>query len=428
MWRRALRYVVQGRRRAALTAVGAAATALVVAGCGSQVGAGDHGQPPKLHIGTGSGGVGAMAGEAVPALAPSPGRLGLFGGYVLVGQLPTSPTHAPVWRWPTGPDGAASRAQVTQLGALLGLTGTPQRHAHGWLLASSGGESSGGELRVRDGESLAWSYVRGQTDCPPYQVDIDNAGDGGVGCAEASAVAPAGRPGASTPSAVAPAPSDAPARALLSSLRISGAEHSQTDLGSAVLTVDPIVGSLPTQGIATSVIVDRHGVRAATGHLGVPEAGADYPLRSAQDSFADLGAGPRPMIAQYCGPMPAPAAPPSAAGAPSALPKPQPCPSPAPTRVTGATLGLLATWDGGSAGPNVLVPAWFFTVEGSSYPLPAVAVDPAFIAAPTPDAGVGSGAGSASVGSSGSGVVPAPTAISVPPAAPASPVPASPSN
>lgn len=418
----------------AVMAVGAAAVAvfsLAVAGCGSQLGATNHGEPPKLRIGTGSD---TAAGEAVPALAPASGRLGIFGGYVVVGALPTSPTHARVWRWPSGPDAAASSEQVSTLGALLGLAGVPQRHAHGWLLSSSGGE-----LRVRDGDSLAWSYVRGRTDCPPYQVDIDNAGGGGVGCAEASAAAPAATPGppSGAPSADAKPsdpqpPSDAPARALLARLGIAGAEHSQTDLGSAVLTVDPTVGSLPTQGIATSVIVDDLGIRSATGHLGVATAGADYPLRSAKDAFADLGSGPRPMIAQYCGPLPAPAgapeAAPSAAVPPSALPAPQPCPSPQPIRVTGATLGLLAEWDGRSDGPNVLVPAWFFTVDDSPYPLPVVAVDPAFIATPTPDSGSQNGDGTTSSGSSASGGAPAPTPIVVPPAPPASHVETSPTS
>lgn len=440
-----------------MAAFGAAA-AMAVAGCGSQVGTADHGQPPKLHIGVGAG---TAAGEAVPSLAAASGRLAIFGGYVLAGELPTSPTHAPVWRWPTGPDGAATRAQVTRLGSLLGLAGTPQRHPHGWLLATSSGE-----LRVSDGESLAWSYVRGQTECPPYEVDIDSAAGGGVGCAEASAVAsavaparasaPAATPGgpnpppgapnpppvAAKPTEVAtpseaPAPSDEPARALLSSLGVSGAEQSQTDLGSTVLTVDPTVGSLPTQGIATSVIVDAQGIRSAIGHLGVPKAGADYPLRAAKAAFADLGSGPRPMIAQNCGPGLAPVAgpevapsdmiPPSAVIAPSAAPAPQSCPSPQPIRVTGAALGLLATWDGGPNGPNVLVPAWFFTVGDSPYPLAVVAVDPAFIAGPpTPDAGTGSGSGASSVGSSGSGGAPAPTPTSVPPAPAATQLPTGP--
>ena len=428
--------VSQGRGRAAMAALGAVA-AMALAACGSQVGTTDHGQPPKLHIGAG---VGSAAGEAVPSLTSASGRLGIFGGYVLAGDLPTSPTHAPVWRWPTGPDGAATRAQVTRLGSLLGLAGSPQRHPHGWLLASSSGE-----LQVRDGDSLAWSYVRGQTECPPYEVDIDSATGGGVGCAEASAVAsavppaPAATPGGPIPPSVAakptevatpseaPAPSDAPARALLSSLGISGAEQSQTDLGSSVLTVDPTVGSLPTQGIATSVIVDAQGIRSATGHLGVPKVGADYPLRAAKAAFADLGSGPRPMIAQNCGSGPAPVAGPEVA--PSAASAPQQCPSPEPIRVTGATLGLLATWGGGSNGPNVLVPAWFFTVGGSPYPLPVVAVDPAFIAGPpTPDAGTGSGSGSSSAGSSGSGGAPAPTPTSVPPAPAASQPSTGPSN
>ena len=432
--------------RAAVTSAFAVAAAIAVAGCGSQIATSGHGQPPKLHIGTASDAV--AAGEAAPMMAPVPGGLGLYGGYVLVGSLPTTPTHAAVWRWS---DSSASRADVSRLGALLGLTGTPQRHAHGWLLASSGGE-----LRVRDGDSLQWSYVRAdQAACPPYSIDIDQQGDVASGCAVASAAAVAG----ATPSGSAV--SDAAARALLAGLGITGAEHVDKGAASVTVTVAPKVGSLPTQGVETRVDVDGSGIRSANGHLGVPKSGADYPLRGAKAAFDDLGNGPRPMIAQYCGPMPslvggpeiapsqarvAPApssgaasavapvqpsrlpVPPPSAVPPSGLPVPAPCPSPEPIRITGATLGLLAMWDGASGGPNVLVPAWFFSTEGSDYPVPVVAVDPSFIDSAPPAGSGGSAGGSSGSGgvsgsgnTSGSGGGPVPVPSSVGPVPPVSP-------
>ena len=109
----------------------------------------------------------------------------------------------------------------------------------------------------------------------------------------------------------------------------------------------------------------------------------------------------------------------------SAAPVPLPgCGSPTPMVLTMATFGLQLQWD--SAHPT-LVPAWLYTPQGSTDPsgvIAAVAVDPAYIAAPatpTPDTSLlpsaiavpPAPAGSGSVaGSSGSGEpVPAPTAV-----------------
>ncbi|HEY5051035.1 MAG TPA: hypothetical protein VII50_09045 [Acidothermaceae bacterium] len=90
-----------------------------------------------------------------------------------------------------------------------------------------------------------------------------------------------------------------------------------------------------------------------------------------------------------------------------------PCPTPVPQKVTGAVIGLQVQYDASGAttsadgstsgGSNILVPTWFFTVEGSTDPLTVIAVDPSFLGDQTiPPVGAAS-AGSASGGFTGSG-------------------------
>jgi len=113
-----------------------------------------------------------------------------------------------------------------------------------------------------------------------------------------------------------------------------------------------------------------------------------------------------------------------------------------PQKVTGAVIGLQVQYDASGAtttadgstsgGSNILVPTWFFTVEGSTDPLTVIAVDPSFLGDQFPIPPVGEvSAGSSSGGFRGSGggsaiaVPPAPPSASVGPALPPVPAPAS---
>ena len=100
-----------------------------------------------------------------------------------------------------------------------------------------------------------------------------------------------------------------------------------------------------------------------------------------------------------------------------------PCPTPAPQKVTGAVIGLQIEYnasgattsaDGSTSGGfNILVPTWFFTVEGSTDPLTVIAVDPSFLGDQTIPPVEGS-AGSTSggfTGSGGSGTIAVPPAV-----------------
>ncbi len=338
--------------------------ALLLSACGNVVpGSGSGGDLPVLAIGSRPS---AAAGSG-PAAPDDP--------YPLVGTLPSGPTQAPVLRYGTA---AVPAGEVTRLAAALGLSGSVARHAHGVVVAASAGE-----LRVRDGGS--WSYTRTDDLCPGQRVDVD--ADDPMSVAVGCAVGP------DTPGATATAPTDPRATAApVLAAAGAGEQPARVDAygDAAAVSVDPVVGGARTSGITTSVVVDARGVRSAYGVLGQPTEGPAYPLISATDALAALRMQPRPELAIAC-------------------PVGARCPGVGPQRITGAELGLTSAWDGAE---EVLVPAWFFAVDGSTLPVTIVAVADRYLADPAPSGGSG---GATSGGSSGS---------AVPPGEPASPVPA----
>jgi hypothetical protein len=444
------------------------AAALLVTGCASKQTATSN-KLPKLLIANTDAGAAPMAAAAI---APAEGgdnpdnRMAIFAGYVLAGTLPTQPTHAPIYLWPST---KPSQSDVEKLAKALGLTGgTPQRHAHGWEL-----KTTAGELRVRDDEGQRWSYGRADNStCPAYQIDIDNPDNAvsGVGCAVASS---AGTPAEGPDEAS----TKAAAAGLLTALGITGDEEFNSGAPTSYLNVSPKVDGLSTQGMETNINVDGLGITAATGQLEAPKAGDNYPLQTAKAAFDSLGARPQPMIAMYCGPMPSgpirfggvapsddtsgkattaigsapPAVPsheimPSAVATPSpaAAPttpiappvpvnsadvgsspppdatqpvdgSPLPCPTPEPIKIAGAKLGLEVEYDATSDGATILVPAWFFTLADGSLATTAIAVAPAYLGTPPQPTDVSVG-GSTSPASTGGGGASAFTPI--PPDAP----------
>jgi hypothetical protein len=432
-------------------ALGLLAAAVLITGCASrQAGPTHSGTPPKLHI-AGYQAAGAdTAGKAPMAAALNGTPLGvrsIFGDtYVLAGSLPDKPTHASVWRWTDVP---ASQDDVVKVGKAVGVTGTPQRHPHGWLLTSAAGE-----VRVSDAIGHQWSYARADLlTCSPYGIDIDNNPNG---AATSSGCAMAVSPDEQVPNGPDDAATRAAAASVVSGLGLKGSEQVSVGSPTSVLMISPVVGGLPTQGIETSIDIDAKGVRGALGRLAEPASGDDYPLITAKAGFDQLSNRPRIMMGAmpYCGPIgvdggkgirtpqmgvataasgpsssdlalpsprppglvqpsapdlpPAPAmsaAPSFGTAEPAATPEPlgpptiAPCPSPKPLRVTGATLGLLMSYDGDGIGSEVLVPAWFFSIEGSASPTAEIAVDPSFLEQPQPqpqplDSGwTGSGSG-----------------------------------
>ena len=225
-------------------------------GCGSQKASSGSKNLPKLFIATEA---------AVPAvgaaLAPATGgggpdtAMGLFPGYVIAGTLPDQPTHAPIYLWPST---KPSQADVEKLAAVLGLTGTPQRHAHGWDL-----KTTTGELRVRDDPRPA-VVVRpgrhvGLPVVPGRHRQPRNWRQRRFGCA----VAPSRRRRqANGPDE---ATTKAAAASLLTALGVSGDEQFNSGAPKSYLNVSPTIAGLPTQGIDTNVNVDARGIAAGNG-------------------------------------------------------------------------------------------------------------------------------------------------------------------
>lgn len=339
--------------RAALLAPAALATALLLAACGNQVAGGSGTDLPVLHIGARA----ATFGDTGSGAPDDP--------YPLVGTLPTGPSTAAVLRYGSAPVPAAT---VTRLAAALGLSGSATRHAHGVVV-----DSRAGTLNVRDGGQ--WSFWRTDDLCPSQRVDVDSADPDSlaVGCA----VSP---PGTATPAK--PVDPRRTAEPVLAAAGVGTTTADVDDQGEvAVVSVDPVVASVPTTGIATAVLVDARGVRSAYGVLGEAAEGPAYPVITAAQALSVLRSQPRPELAIAC-----------AVG--------QTCPGVGPQKVTGATLGLMAASD---SGERILVPAWLFAIEGSSVPAAVVAVVDRYLADPEP---VDGGGGSSSVPGSSGGAVP----------------------
>ena len=154
--------------------------------------------------------------------------------------------------------------------------------------------------------------------------------------------------------------------------------------GGGSVVVDPHVGGLETAGFSTRVDVDAQGkVNGASGWLGDPAKGDSYPLVSARTAFDAIPMGPQIL-----------SCPVSPTGG---------CQEPVPAEITGAHLGLTpaALADGGA----VLLPAWLFEVKGADEPVPAVAVEPRYLAtgASTDPSGTGVKPGTDGSSTSGSG-------------------------
>jgi hypothetical protein len=147
----------------------------------------------------------------------------------------------------------------------------------------------------------------------------------------------------------------------------------------ATVLIDPIIAGLPTSGVQTSISVDDKGVMNGYGRIGTPVELGQYPIISATAALTALNGSPRPEVAIAC---PVEVSPnPTSSDAVVPLPA---CVSSAPMILTKATFGLQMQWDGVQP---LLVPAWLYTPEGSktsSDVIGSIAVDPTYIAQPTP--------------------------------------------
>jgi hypothetical protein len=319
--------------------------------------------PPRtLHL--------ASSGQQETAMAASSTAGGTAADvgepYTLTGTLPEgTPGDQPVWRMRT-----ATAADTRRVADALTLTGSLTRVHGGWAL-----RDGDNRLVVRDDGN--WSYGM---DCSPDTPVADE--DINTGCAVASAGAVAvgapedGGGTVSSPEPVPvptypPGPSDSEARAVAGALFdrlgldnptivVYGGDPSSTVQGS------PTIDGKQTSGWFTTVQVDNSdAIVSADGWITQPERDADYPVISAQRAFDLLQQQPRPMM-MLCAQR--------KDGKPG-------CADIPPTEVTGATLGVMLDQDNSKP---VLVPAWLFSIKGQDDPVAQIAVDPSYLAQPTP--------------------------------------------
>jgi hypothetical protein len=348
---------------------GAIASVAVLALTGCASGVGSAGATPTLRIDYPD--FYLTPGPSMPTPMPIPDNAVPF--YVATSALPTRLTQADVWTWPAGP---STSSDVRKLATALGLDGDPQRVADGWQLGTPDAM-----VRVYDDPGWPWSYTTSKT--AAWWADMTCTRSGIFGpyftCNNTPPTAPPSPTGSPSlePTISAPDADQAPsiAQPLLTALGVTG-PVSLSSIGSdGTTTVDvpPSLQGMPTKGFQTWIEVDLAGVVAAAGWLGTPKPGDAYPLISAAQAF-DLSNGWTGGVCAAAAPMLASSAPPT-----SAFPMPS-CQAPHPANVTGAVLGLDLEWQNEQP---ILVPAWFFTVEGTDGPvLGTVAIDRTYLAGP----------------------------------------------
>ncbi|WP_037855877.1 hypothetical protein [Streptomyces sp. NRRL S-340] len=380
-----------GRGRSPLVAASVAAAVLLVGGGGAYLSTsasgasgdrtdtaapGGHGTPPPLvlddHVlaatntgaGTG-GGVGGSGG----ANGIAPGEPDPYGTtYKAVGTLPGGPGSAPVFT----ARGEITRDEAARLAAALGITGTPVADGQAWRV---GNVKDGGGPVLRIGRSApgTWTFDRyapGTDDCK------------GVVCGHDPA-APAAHPVGVAAALKAAAPV----------LKAAGQDDAKVDASRTqgaqrVVNADPVVGGLPTQGWATSLILDpQGGVIGGSGQLGRPVKGDTYPVLDARRTLDLMNAAPgadrRTGVGGCTGPVPL---------------KDRletPCGASGPGKGTRNTLTVEKAVFGLAAHPSggrqTLVPSWLFRVRGAAgqdaFTVTYPAVDPKYLASSSAPAG-----------------------------------------
>jgi hypothetical protein len=273
-------------------------------------------RPPVLTL--------AGAGAALAAEDGSTSSRG--GGYKVTGPLPQgTPDDAPVWTLEGSKD-------LSRLDKALGDGVMLQQRAWWWNQCSK-------DLPLRDGASVSDQPI--------------------AGCAVASPVAPGERTPAPKPALDKDAVR-AKAKPVFDAvgLDVAQAQVQTSEYGGSV-SLTPTAGALRVSGWTTRVDVGPDlKINNASGFLGAPAKGDDYPLITAQEAVDKL---PGFARADIC--MPAP--------------DHKGCVEPAAPEITGGEVGLqlLST----SKGERVLVPAWLFTLKGSEEPLAQIAIDPAYL-------------------------------------------------
>ncbi|WP_411105933.1 hypothetical protein [Streptomyces sp. cmx-4-9] len=358
-------------RRRPAWAIGSIAAAVLIAGGGTAYWAstahGDGGgaghsaaSAPRRADGSGD--------PSAPGIAP--GEPDPSGGGVVYraeGRLPEAPASAPSFT----ASGEVSAEEAARLAAALGLSGTPRENGDVWL-AGEAADGSGPRLTVTRKAPGSWNYtrfradgagddcVRGKDTCGPATLPRDLGG----GAGDQGGTTASGTPVSEEAAKAAAAP-------VLAAAGLAGPrlDARLTQGAVRVVTADPVVGGLPTQGWSTRVSVDAGSrVVAASGELKAPQRAGDQQVVGAVEALARLnaassgtdGSAPGPSACATSVPLD-PQSPPAATDVLPCNPEPRPMKPPRTETVRGAALGLVAGTVDGTRG---LVPAWLFEVAG----------------------------------------------------------------
>jgi len=430
-----------------------------------------------------------VAPGAADATRPAIGGFAGFGGYVLSGTLPTEPTHAPIWTWQSGKASESDVTKLASALGLSGTPqrhayGWELSTSAGDLrVRDTDGEQWSysradtvpcpayqTDIDNADGASVGFGCAVAPATPGTVNTPVQGPDETATKAAAASLLSKLGVTGseqfnASSPTStltVAPQIDGMPTQGIETNVDVD-AKGIRAATGRLVAPKSGDDYPLQTATAAFKSLADRPMPMIAM-YCGptpvdggpVPVASAPntkFPLNpSASDQPAPVASGPNtkfplnpavsasPNTVLVASPPPAPASGPAVDSAgPVAVPPVEsayPCPTPAPQKVTGAVIGLQVQYNATGAttaadgstrgGSNILVPTWFFTVEGSTDPLTVIAVDPSFLGDQFPIPPVGAPAASTSAafsgsggGSAGSGTVAVPPSGPVLPPAPA---------
>ncbi|MER5728698.1 hypothetical protein ABT084_10200 [Streptomyces sp. NPDC002138] len=381
------------RRRRPRWAVASVAAAVLLAGGGTAYWAstanGSTGAGSKAAISAHDAARAASPGSsAPPARGIAPGEPDPNGSgvtYRAEGPLPQGPAGAPAFA--AGAD--VTEAEVARLAKALGIEGAPRLVGDLWQ-AGVAGDPSGPHLQVTLKAPGTWTFTRhlaggsdncerGKDTCGPATLPGDGAQAPGAGQAPAPGVAPGtdsgAAPGTGTTASGTPVGEEAAKAAAAPLLAAAGQDGAKLDArqvqGSVrVVTADPVVGGLPTQGWTTTVSVGPDGQAvAAGGELKTPVRSAEQPVVGAKEALDRLnaasgggsGTGTGPSGCATSVPL-EPDSPVGPTDVPPCNPEPRPMKPPRTETVRSAVLGLAPGTVDGNRG---LVPAWLFEVAGT---------------------------------------------------------------
>ncbi|MFC9299611.1 hypothetical protein ACFTWH_29645 [Streptomyces sp. NPDC057011] len=357
----------RGTRRRPAWAVGSIAAAVLLAGGGTAYWAstayGDASTRTADSAASAPRGAGTPSGPGIAPGEPDPHGDGVV--YRADVKLPEGPAAAPSF----AASGEVTSEEVARLAAALGIAGAPRQNGDVWL-AGEGADGSGPRLTVTRKAPGTWNFSR-------FQVPGDGSGNGaGDDCVRGKdTCGPATLPqdaGPGTDKPVSEEAAKAAAAPVLAAVGQSGArlDARLTQRSVRVVTADPVVAGLATQGWSTKVSVGADSaVVAGSGELKAPVRAAEQPVVGAVEALARLNA--RSGGAQGTDPGPSgcatsvpldPDTPLGPTDVPPCNPEPRPMKPPRTETVKGAALGLVAGTVDGARG---LVPAWLFEVAGT---------------------------------------------------------------